>query len=359
MLPPLYDHRQLLRNRRTGLAQALRSLSAQVVRVVPIAKVPGLAELWRDHEIRREHGGLDTAVLNSLQEQIAVMDADGTIVDVNRAWRAFAEDNGLCVRGSWEGVNYMGVLSSSAAGGDELARQAEVGMQAVLRGEQDSFYCEYPCHSPDEQRWFLMRFTPLHGCDELFVVSHHDITLRKETEERAEAMALHDELTGLANRRYFNLFLRQQLRRSLRDTTPVSLVAVDVDHFKQYNDEYGHVAGDQCLADIGRVLAGFARRPADLAVRMGGDEFALILGDTNTVQSEQIAGALLSAINELNRDSGRAPTIGVSVGIASLIQDENLDEDFLLNEADRAMYYAKQAGRNRFCHADQLVDKPA
>lgn len=352
MMQSWYHSRSASRNRWDGLVERL---SARVARILPAQ----LTDLARHRAIPGERFGLDAAVLNSLQEQIAVIDRDGVIVGVNRAWRSFAENNGLCTQGCWDGVNYLQVLAGAAAGGDELAEAAHDGMMAVVRGEQDAFYCEYPCHSPDEQRWFLMRFTPLDGSAERFVVSHHNITLRKQAEEKAEAMALHDELTGLANRRYFNLFLRQELRRSLRDATPVSLVALDVDHFKQYNDQYGHLAGDECLADVGGVLGGFARRPGDLAVRMGGDEFALILGNTNAVQSEQIARELLTAINDLNTASGRARTISVSVGVASLVQDENADEDFLLNEADRAMYSAKQAGRNCLYHVDQLIDKQA
>lgn len=346
-----YHNRSVFRSRWVGLVELL---SARLARALP-QPLAGLI----DRALPGDRQGLAAAVLDSLQDQIAVIDDGGTIVAVNRAWRRFAENNGLCTQGSWEGVNYLYVLTGAAAGGDELADEARRGMMGVIRGERDAFYCEYPCHSPDVQRWFMMRFTPLEGCEKRFVVSHHDITLRKQAEEKAETMALHDALTGLANRRYFNLFLDQELRRSLRDGTPVSLVAVDVDHFKQYNDQYGHIAGDECLADIGGVLARFARRPGDLAVRMGGDEFALILGNTDSVQSHKIARELLNAINELNRDSGRARTISVSVGVASRIQDESCDEDFLLHEADRAMYSAKQAGRNRLYHVDELTDKSA
>ena len=90
---------------------------------------------------------------------------------------------------------------------------------------------------------------------------------------------MHDPLTGLANRRYFNLFLNRELRRSIRNRSAVSLIELDVDYFKDYNDEFRHLVGDQCLINVGQALLTFSRRPSDLAARLGGDEFALILGD--------------------------------------------------------------------------------
>jgi diguanylate cyclase (GGDEF)-like protein len=356
MLQSFHVNAGLFRSRRTALAQSLQTLPVRMTRALP---GPGnLVNLLR-RAIPRARTELDSDVLHSLEEQIAVLDAQGVIMMVNRAWRRFAERNGLCTQQDWRGVSYLEVLSAAAASGDESAAEAERGMLGVIRGEQESFYYEYPCHSPEEQRWFLMRFTRLHGHPDRFVVSHHDITLRKQAEEKAEAMALHDELTGLANRRYFNLFFQQEMRRGMREGRPVSLVVLDVDHFKQYNDQYGHIAGDQCLADIGRLLARFARRPGDLAVRMGGDEFALILGDTGTSESEQIAWALLDAVRKYNDDAERTPTLAVSVGAATAVPDDSFSEDALISEADRAMYYAKRTGRNRFHHAQHQLDQQA
>ena len=303
---------------------------------------------------------LHTLVINSLEEQIAVIDHEGNIVDVNSAWNNFGVENGLSPKFACAGCNYLNVLSASAASDDSFADEAKQGILDVIRGKQASFYFEYPCHSPDEKRWFMMRVTRLKdNSRRLFVISHHNITPRKLAEERAERLAMYDSLTGLANRRYFNQFLNREFHRSIRNRSAISLVEVDVDHFKEYNDELGHLTGDQCLVNVGQALLAFSHRPSDLAARLGGDEFALILGDTNSVGSQKIAEAVLKAITDLRMVFGESRLITVSVGVASLIPYEHQNEDYLLQEADKALYRAKSAGRNRVVHAQPIADKHA
>ena len=230
----------------------------------------------------RDRAVLHELVVDSLEEQIAVIDETGAIVDVNSAWKKFGIENGLAQDSAGAGANYLEVLRAAVAGGDELATDAARGISDVMSGRAASFSCEYPCHSPVERRWFAMRVARLQGgLERLFVVSHHDITRRKLAEERAEHLALHDELTGLANRRLFGRFLGEEIRRGARNQSPVGVVAFDLDGFKEYNDVLGHLAGDRCLAGVAGVLAAHARRATDLAARLGGDEFALILGNTD------------------------------------------------------------------------------
>lgn len=299
---------------------------------------------------------LHTLVINSLEEQIAVIDQAGAIVDVNSAWTGFGVKNGLPSGYACVGRNYLEVLSASAARGDDLAGEAAQGLSDVLSGRLGSFYFEYPCHSPEEKRWFMMRVTRLKDDSKrLFVVSHHDITQRKLAEERAEHLAMHDPLTGLANRRYFDLFLNTEMRRSARNLSAISLIEVDVDHFKDYNDELGHPAGDQCLVNIARAVLAFSRRPGDLAARLGGDEFALLLGDTDVVEAQKIAEAMRKAISDLGMVFGESRQVTVSVGVASLSPDERQSEGNLLQEADDALYRAKRAGRDRVGHAQPVA----
>lgn len=299
---------------------------------------------------------LHTLVINSLEEQIAVIDKEGTIVDVNAAWTNFGVENGLSPKFACVGCNYLSVLSV-AASDDSFAGEAKQGILDVMRGKRASFYFEYPCHSLDEKRWFMMRVTCLKdNSGSLFVISHHNITLWKLAEERAERLAMYDSLTGLANRRYFNQFLNREFQRSIRNQSVISLVEVDVDHFKEYNDEWGHPTGDQCLVTVGQALRTLSNRPSDLAARLGGDEFALILGDTNAVGSLTVAEALLRAITDLSMVFAESRLITVSVGVASMIHHEQQNEDFLLKEADKALYRAKSAGRNRFVHAQPVAD---
>ncbi|MDA1164409.1 MAG: diguanylate cyclase [Planctomycetota bacterium] len=303
---------------------------------------------------------LHTLVINSLEEQIAVIDQDGTIVDVNSAWTSFGIENGLSCAYATVGCNYLKVVSTSVARGDCLAAEAAQGISDVLRGTRTSFYFEYPCHSPDEERWFLMRVTRLNdNSRNMFVISNHNITQRKLAEQRAEHLAMHDPLTGLANRRNFNLFLDREFRSSIRDQSWISLIAVDVDYFKDYNDELGHLAGDQCLANIGQAILACSRRPGDLAARLGGDEFALILGRTDFTGSHKVAEAILKAIDDLKMVFGKSKQVGVSVGVASMIPDRQQNEDLLFQEADKALYRAKSAGRNRVVHWQPVTNKKA
>jgi diguanylate cyclase (GGDEF)-like protein len=299
-------------------------------------------------------------VINSLDEQIAVIDRAGTILDVNFAWTQFGGENGLSSNYAWEGSNYFKVLSAAAAGGDKLAGEARQGILDVVSGKSVSFYFEYPCHSPDEKRWFMMRVSRLKDDSRsLFVISHQNITQRKFAEERAEHLAMHDPLTGLANRRYFNLFLNSELRRSIRNRSAISLIELDVDYFKDYNDEFGHLVGDQCLTNVGQTLLEFSRRPSDLAARLGGDEFALILGDTDFAESHKVAEAILNSIRDRRMVFGESKQVTVSVGVASVIPHEQQSEDFLLQEADKALYRAKLAGRNRVAHAQPAAGNQA
>ena len=262
---------------------------------------------------------LRSRVFDSLEEQIVVIDGDGTIIDVNAAWIRSGHENGISAASCGIGVNYLDVVRRAFEAGDPLAGDAARGIEDVLSGASPGFHHEYPCHGPDQKRWFMMRIGRLEGAAErLFVISHSDITKRKLAEERAEYFAGHDALTGLANRRRFDAFLEGEMRRCLRDGSALSLVLLDVDHFKEYNDLLGHLAGDQCLVGIAGTLQDFSRRPGDLAARIGGDEFALILGATRLEDARSIADSLGQAIDALGMSAG-SNRVTVSMGVACVV----------------------------------------
>ncbi|MDP3872265.1 MAG: diguanylate cyclase [Methyloversatilis sp.] len=296
---------------------------------------------------------LHTDVFQTLEEQIAVIDQMGNIIEVNRAWQNFGIENALPSDYKCVGHNYLETLSSSVAAGDSLASDALQGIASVLAKERKFFYFEYPCHSPNEKRWFIMRITPLHSENRTnsFVISHQNITQRKLAENRVEELAMQDSLTGLANRRAFQLFLNKEMRSSIRNRMPMSLALIDVDYFKNYNDKLGHAAGDQCLTMVGQALLAHARRPSDLAARIGGDEFALILGNTDLNILRKIMKSVLKGIDELKMVFGDSKKVTVSIGYLSVIPQEQQSEDFLFHEADKALYRAKSAGRNQAVHA--------
>lgn len=289
-------------------------------------------------------------VLETLPEQIVVIDSLGEIQFVNRSWTKFGEDNQCSLAKSWDGVNYLSECDKARAMGDELAEKASSGIRAVIHHEKELFYFEYPCHSPEELRWFMMRVSPfeLEG-RRYFVISHQDITNRKLAEEQAQKIAKLDGLTGIANRRTFNEFLRAEWLRCRRLSKPVSLALIDIDDFKQINDNYGHQFGDECLIAIADVLKKYAQRPGDICARYGGEEFVLVWGDTdiNHAQSqtekmrEEVASLNLSHSTDHQRLS-----VTVSVGLAeSLPAGSNVETD-LVARADAMLYSAKAEGKN-------------
>jgi diguanylate cyclase (GGDEF)-like protein/PAS domain S-box-containing protein len=175
-----------------------------------------------------------------------------------------------------------------------------------------------------------------------------DVTERIELAKKLEKLATTDALTGLANRRRFDDHFNAEIARAARSGEPLTLVLCDVDYFKRYNDRYGHQAGDACLVEVARSLEGVVRRPADLAVRHGGEEFALVLPGTSHEGAATLAERLRAAVRELgiahagNEDRG---VVTLSAGVATVVGTWTFDEIVAL--ADRALYAAKDAGRDR------------
>jgi diguanylate cyclase (GGDEF)-like protein len=300
---------------------------------------------------------LRSLVFDSLEEQVALVDHAGTIVDVNASWTRFGHENAAAVNACGIGADYLAVVRRAVEAGDSQAGAAARGIEGVLSGASPDFRHEYPCDGPDGKRWFMMRMGPLKGVPErLFVISHADITTRKLAEDRAEYLAGHDPLTGLANRRRFDAVLEGETRRCLRDGSPLSLVLIDVDHFKEYNDRFGHLAGDRCLVEIARTLLDVSRRAGDLAARIGGDEFALVLGGTPLADAQSTADSLGKAIDALGMSAG-SNRVTASMGVACVVPGSARTPDRLLLDADRALYRAKSAGRNRVSGASSALDE--
>jgi signal transduction histidine kinase len=136
-----------------------------------------------------EGAAFTESILSSLSAHISVVDASGAIVSVNEAWTAFSSDNKGSVKQTGIGVNYLEVCERAGAGGDQFAQQAAAGIRGVLRGEETSFFLEYPCHAPREKRWFMMRVTPLQGEFKGAVISHENITERKLAEQQTARSA--------------------------------------------------------------------------------------------------------------------------------------------------------------------------
>ena len=174
------------------------------------------------------------------------------------------------------------------------------------------------------------------------------------------ALALLDGLTGLANRRRFDTALDEEYARAMRNRTPLALVMLDVDHFKKYNDRYGHPQGDECLRLISRALKNFQNRTGDLVARYGGEEFTILLPDTDIAGATVVAERARAAIQELNIEhaENQGAIVTISLGVASIVPGRNLagnSSQDLVQTADQALYQAKESGRNRVCAATSAV----
>ncbi len=291
------------------------------------------------------------AVLNSLDEQIAIIDQKGVIVFVNDSWIRFGAENGAQSEYGWLGTNYLDACKTASAYGDEMAVAAAEGIASVISGKERFFYLEYPCHSPNEKRWYILRAAPVRGFGgRAFVLSHQNITRRKLAEEAAAYSSMHDPLTGLPNRRHFERFLADQWNRSRRNEHPLSVLMIDLDHFKQYNDEHGHLAGDNCLKAVAEILRTQSTRATDLSARFGGDEFLMVLGDTPPAGALSVAEKILEKIRNIGLQAASGKTVGASIGLATRIPGaagDCADESALVALADAALYKAKTRGRNR------------
>ena len=183
--------------------------------------------------------------------------------------------------------------------------------------------------------------------------------LLADSNEQLEQLSNLDSLTGLANRRCFDENLEKELKRSSRDSTPLSLILLDVDYFKDFNDTYGHLVGDECLRQISSVLQKTVERSHDLAARYGGEEFAVILPSTDLKGGLVIAERLRSLVENLDLTSPKASilqSITISLGVVSVVPGErNITSKSLIDQADKALYEAKKQGKNRVIHLEFSV----
>jgi diguanylate cyclase (GGDEF)-like protein len=172
--------------------------------------------------------------------------------------------------------------------------------------------------------------------------------------EKLRKLSIEDGLTGVANRRNFDDVLGRAWRRAQRESCSVALIIADIDHFKSFNDRYGHQTGDDCLRRVAQVLAQSVKRPYDLVARYGGEEFAVLLPDTPGAAAERLAEEMRKAVESLDTGNihaqdGRPVTI--SAGVASVIPQADSEPASLIAVADGCLYRAKREGRNRVIRA--------
>ena len=319
-------------------------------------------------------------------EGLFLIDVSGNIVDINRV---ACEMLGVARKqvvdhyaGEFMQLAKSGLLSHGALVAD-TDTDTESGTPRVnevecIRADGSTFPAE-------------ITFSPVqHGERRVFLVTARDVSARKGAEEvitkmlaelavaRREAeranqelqatnekllqLSQQDPLTGIANRRHFNEFLRHEWQRALRESSNLAVVLLDIDHFKAYNDYYGHQAGDLCLRRVASVLGAELNRPGDMLARYGGEEFVIVLPNTPIEGAAHIAETLRKAVERVAIAHERSPVdsrVTVSMGVAGAPVTQKASAEMLLRAADRALYQAKRNGRNRVMLSLQFQDQSA
>jgi diguanylate cyclase (GGDEF)-like protein/PAS domain S-box-containing protein len=308
--------------------------------------VTDLRKLEAEHEAAQRR--LADALAN-MADGLVMFDRDQRLVLCNERYREiFSKTAHLRV----PGTPFAEILRASIAAGEQTG---------IAPGEQEDWIAA-TCASLNtvgetmfelgDGRWLQSRVRPTADGGSLSVIS--DVTAMRRAERQLSelnrqlaALARIDGLTGLTNRRAFDEALETELQRSARAGTPLSVMFLDVDHFKAYNDAHGHPAGDGCLRAVAQVLGAAMKRPADLAARYGGEEFVAILPETEASGAAALAEAIRRGVRSLAIPNAgtSAGIVTVSIGLASrAVGDTGAD---LIGRADNALYAAKAAGRDR------------
>ncbi|HFB54099.1 MAG TPA: diguanylate cyclase [Sulfurimonas autotrophica] len=173
----------------------------------------------------------------------------------------------------------------------------------------------------------------------------------KIANKKLENASYTDSLTGLHNRRYFNFIYERELKRAKRNKSYITFMMLDIDYFKQYNDTYGHVEGDFALKSVAKVLKDTLKRPSDYVFRLGGEEFGVLLSDTDESSSAKLAREICDAVRgrELKHENSKAGEfVTISIGVVCCVADDALDDEVLISRADEMLYEAKESGRDRY-----------
>jgi diguanylate cyclase (GGDEF)-like protein/PAS domain S-box-containing protein len=262
----------------------------------------------------------------------------------------------------WKAQQLTGTSALAGVNAEDLPKVRDV-VAALKRGDVTEARLVYRTqHRDAKEVWIESTMQVTRNLDtgkiDGVVAISRDVTQQKDAEAKLAALAILDGLTGLANRRRFDERLQEECARACREGTSLSLLMVDLDHFKKFNDQYGHPAGDACLRAVAQVLATEARRPADLAARYGGEEFVMLLPNTDAAGCKLVGEKIrrgfqqLGIPHALNIPSKR---VTASLGGATIRLHANkpTESSSLVQTADRALYTAKESGRDQLIMADR------
>jgi len=264
------------------------------------------------------------------------------VIGTQEHWRAFYESPRPCLadlvaQGRTAEVDALYVSHDDPSG--------------LVFGIHAENWCLMPCLGTE--LYLAIDAGPIYDADGrllAIIETLRDMTDHRRAQTALEQLATRDGLTGVANRRSFDEKLNNEWKRERRDLGALSLLMIDVDHFKRYNDTYGHQAGDRCLQHIAGALEQAVYRPGDMVARYGGEEFAVILTATDTEGASKVARRILDCIAKLAipHSNGESGHVTLSIGVSTLLPHSGVTQESLISSADKALYQAKHTGRNRF-----------
>ncbi|MDY0963926.1 diguanylate cyclase [Massilia sp. CFBP9026] len=318
---------------------------AKPVRMAEVcARVRAQLRLRSSSESQKQQAERLQLIVDGMDEGLMLVDCEGRVVYANPACERFLSQPKEVL----EGELLADLVEPPAAYdyADYFAQPLDAEATARCRGTREVLVRQ----SDGTLRAMDLSLSPMAGGEALFVALLHDITHHKQSETALQRAALVDPLTRIANRRHFDAFLDKEWQRAIRSGQPLSLIVLDVDHFKGYNDSLGHAAGDACLQAIAEALQSHAMRPTDLAARYGGEEFVVLLADTGSSAAARLGESIRAHIERLaipNPRSEGSGVVTVSVGVACIVPTLFDDIRSFFISADRAMYEAKARGRNQ------------
>lgn len=281
------------------------------------------------HEVITGVNGVEAVELYKTAEpDLVLMDVIMPEIDGYEAARIIRKENT-----DWVPIIYL----SARVGADDIAAGIEAGGDDYLTKPVDNKVLEAKVKAM--QRIALMRQKLL------------EVTAKLESaNSELKIIADMDGLTGLANRRYLDNFIMTEISRSSRDNSPLCMILADVDHFKLYNDSYGHLAGDDALKRIAEALKDTCKRSTDLVARYGGEEFAIVLSHTSLENGMLVAERIREVVEALNISHEHSSSSGactMSLGVYSIVAERGQKVEDIIKNADKALYKAKSLGRNQ------------
>ncbi|MGO9133080.1 MAG: diguanylate cyclase domain-containing protein [Methylovirgula sp.] len=331
-----------------------------------MTKIVDVPRTEEDPQTALPNGTLSGGLLEQLVTPAFALDPLGRVILWNRACERLTGIEAAQLLGTsdhWRGFyKFQRPCLADVIVQDRTSELPTLYTQEVRCNQaQKSLHTENWCFMPQTGRRLYLAFDAGPVYDEAghmiaVVETLRDMTANKVTQGVLQDLASRDGLTGLANRRRFDETLRKEWLRATRNHEMLSLLMIDIDNFKHYNDAEGHQAGDECLNIVACAIAGRMRRPSDVAARYGGEEFGVILPATTLAGARAVADEIRSVVAELNvtfGSSGSGNRVTVSIGVAADLPTADGDPTSLVARADAALYRAKCEGRNRVI-ADDL-----